>query len=251
MSVKLGQSRTPANTRIYAVGDVHGYLDLLKQLHVKINEDVQAHPIDHHRIIFLGDYIDRGPESAGCVDYLIELLKNDHSVTCLKGNHEAKLQSFLVEPHTFADSFFTWGGIETAQSYGVDMNGYRGEPHQIEQVCADLNENIPEAHQIFYEQLDITVSCEDYMFTHAGVRPSVPLDKQSEQDLMWIRSEFIPYQGLFDKVIVHGHTPAYPMEILPNRINVDTHAYDTGVLSCVVLEGTGYKVIEATANDRH
>lgn len=125
------------------------------------------------------------------------------------------------------------------------MAGYHGDESQILQKCEELNNKIPAHHKAFYAQLTKTVTFGDYMFVHAGVRPGVALDQQSSYDLMWIRTEFIPHQGLYEKIIVHGHTPAFPMEILPNRINVDTHAYDTGVLSCIVLEDKEYRVIEA------
>lgn len=246
MSVSLGQSTTPSNMRIYAVGDVHGYLDLLQLLHTKISTDLQKHPVDEHRIIFLGDYIDRGPDSAGCVEYLINLLALDKNVICLKGNHEDKLEKFLVDPISVADSFFTYGGADCAASYGVDMAGYRGDDSEKLQKRESLEKSIPVHHREFYKQLLKSVTLGDYLFTHAGVRPGVALDQQTDHDLIWIRSEFVTYQGLFEKVIIHGHTPAYPMEILPNRINVDTHAYHTGVLSCIVLEETNYRLIEAS-----
>ncbi len=245
MSVSLGQSTTPANTRVYAIGDVHGYLELLQRLHNQINADLEKRPISNHRIIFLGDYIDRGPDSAGCVEYLIKLMAQNKNVICLKGNHEDKLERFLIDPIAVADSFFKYGGADCAQSYGVDMKGYRGANKQKLDKREALDENIPSHHKKFYTQLLKTVTYGDYLFTHAGIRPGVALDQQTDHDLMWIRSEFISHHGLFDKVIIHGHTPAYPMEILPNRINADTHAYHTGVLSCIVLDGTDYRLIEA------
>lgn len=246
MTICLGQSSTPPDTRIYAVGDVHGYVNLLEKLHTLINSDLENYPITNYKIIFLGDYIDRGPDSAGCIEYLIDLLADSDNVICLRGNHEAKLEHFLANPVAVASSFFTYGGADCATSYGVDMAGYRGTRDEILQKCAGLVEKIPANHKAFYADLTTTISLGDYMFTHAGVRPGVALDQQSEHDLIWIRSEFIPNQQLYEKVIVHGHTPAFPMEILPNRINVDTHAYYSGVLSCIVLQGTHYRVIEAS-----
>ena len=246
MSIRLNQSSTPDNMRIYAIGDVHGYLNLLETLHQKINVDLKKHPVSEYRIIFTGDYIDRGPDSAGCVEYLVNLLADNNNVICLKGNHEDKLEQFLIKPAEVADSFFTYGGVDCATSYGVDMTGYRGTIDEKLQKCAELGEKIPEHHRKFYSHLPATVTYGDYLFTHAGVRPGIALDQQSDHDLIWIRYDFISSQALYDKVIIHGHTPAYPMEILPNRINVDTHAYHTGVLSCIVLEGTDYRVIEST-----
>lgn len=247
MTIHLGQSSTPADLRIYAIGDVHGYLKLLQQLYTAITNDVLVNPVADHRIIFLGDYVDRGPDSAGCVEYLIKLMADNPRIICLKGNHEDKLQNFLNDPVKFATSFFTYGGVETSASYGVDIAGFSGDEEEIVRIGAELKEKIPTQHHSYYSELVTTVSFGDYLFTHAGVRPGVALDQQTHDDLIWIRSEFIEHAGHYEKVIVHGHTPAYPMEILPNRINVDTHAYETGVLSCLVLQGKDYRVIEAIA----
>ena len=246
MTISLGQSATPNDMRIYAIGDVHGYLNLLKSIHEKIQTDLKDIGNKQYRIVYLGDYIDRGPDSAGCAQFLIDLLSEDENVICLKGNHEDKLENFLADPQDLADSFFGYGGIECAMSYSVD-NAILSNAHKnAVEVCTELKEKIPSEHKRFYANLTKSVTFGDYFFSHAGVRPGVSLDKQSDDDLMWIRAEFISNEALYDKVIVHGHTPAHPMEILPNRINVDTCAYDTGVLSCLVLEGTSYKVIEAT-----
>lgn len=247
MTVSLGQSSTPPNTRIYAVGDVHGHIKLLDLLHRKITTDLKNNPIDGYKIIYIGDYIDRGPDSAGCVEYLINLLATDSNVVCLKGNHEDKLERFLSDPVRVADSFFTWGGEECASSYGVDMSGYRGTHDQKLQKAAELSEKIPLNHKHFFARLQKKITFGDYMFAHAGIRPGVSLDQQSDRDLLWIRSDFISHSEPFEKVIVHGHTPAYPLEVLPNRINVDTHAYHTGVLSCIVLQGTDYRIMEVNA----
>jgi len=245
MAIRLGQSAAPTDTRIYAIGDVHGYLQLLTSIHQKIRGDLENRPTGQYAIIFLGDYIDRGPDSAGCVQFLLNLCSEDNHVICLKGNHEDRLEQFLDNPLELAKSFFTYGGVECAQSYGVDMSEFRGTDKDILKVCDKLRKKIPYEHKRFYSQLSMTVTLGDYLFSHAGVRPGVSLEQQSDNDLMWIRSEFISNKSLYDKVIIHGHTPTYPMEILPNRINADTWAYDTGVLSCVELEGTGYRVIEA------
>jgi len=244
MTISLGQSSTPPDMRIYAIGDVHGYLSLMTKIHQKIRTDLDDNPTDQYRIIFLGDYIDRGPDSAGCVQYLFDLCAEDDDVICLKGNHEDKLEKFLENPIEVAESFFTYGGVECVQSYGVEMDGYSAADEVIVKVRDELYAQIPLEHKQFYSKLTMSVTLGDYLFAHAGVRPDVPLTAQSDDDLIWIRSEFISNNSLYDKVIVHGHTPAYPMEVLPNRINADTCAYDTGVLSCVVLEGTSYRVIE-------
>lgn len=245
MNVSLGQSSTPDNTRIYAIGDVHGHITLLEGMLEKIKTDLKSNPVELCKIIFLGDYIDRGPDSAGCVEFLINLMSNNPDVLCLKGNHEDKLEEFLTDPVAVADSFFTYGGADCANSYGVDMSNYRGTYDDILKRHKELKAKIPTHHKQFFSRLSMTETFGDYMFVHAGVRPGIALDQQADDVLMWIRYEFIEHVGLYDKVIVHGHTPTYPMDVQPNRINVDTHAYHTNILSCVVLEGTDYRVIEA------
>jgi len=245
MTISLGQSATPSDIRIYAIGDVHGHLDLLTSMHQLIKADLKTIGLKQHKIVFLGDYIDRGPDSSGCVQYLIELISEVDHVICLKGNHEQKLENFLKKPLDLAGSFFGYGGTECAISYGIDMADFNHTDEQTIGICAMLDKLIPSEHKHFYANLAKSVTFGDYFFSHAGVRPGVSLDKQTDDDLMHIRSEFISHNEPYEKVVVHGHTPAYPMEILPNRINVDTCAYDTGVLSCLVLEGTSYKVIEA------
>lgn len=244
MTIKLDQARAPDSLRIYAIGDVHGHLALLERLWAKIDNELAQHS-DDYRIIFLGDYVDRGPDSAGCVDFLIKLSKHNPNVVCLKGNHEAKLEAFLRDPVRIADSFFGFGGLECTRSYGVDIHTIPTSSEDIHRISIELEKRIPASHHAFFAELPVRIDFGDYLFVHAGVRPGVDLDQQDEQDLITIRGEFISHPGLFDKVIVHGHTPAYPMEILPHRINVDTHAYATGVLSCLVLEGPHFRVLEA------
>lgn len=246
MSVRLHQSKAPDGMRIYAIGDVHGHLQLLRKLFDRIRQDLENNPAAHYRIILIGDYIDRGPDSAGCVEYLINLMEEDENIVCLRGNHEHNLDAFLNDPTYYAESYFTWGGKQCAESYGVSMASYNGTRREVLQKCEELKCNIPKRHREFFASLINSVTFGDYMFTHAGVRPGTALDKQTDDDLMWIRTEFLQHRGLYDKVIVHGHTPTYPMEILPNRINVDTHAYYTGILSCIVLENKEHRVIDVS-----
>jgi len=164
MAISLGQSAVPPNLRIYAIGDVHGYLQLLVNINQKIGIDLDTNPTSQYKIIFLGDYIDRGPNSIGCVQFLIDLCAEDDHVICLKGNHEDKLEQFLENPLELADSFFTYGGIECAQSYGVDMTEFKNTEKDILQVCDELREAIPLAHKHFYSHLTMSVTLGDYFF---------------------------------------------------------------------------------------
>lgn len=242
-TIKLGEAKVPENTKLYVIGDTHGHLDLLMNLHHQIKDDLAKKPTEKYKIIFLGDYIDRGPDSKGCIDYLIKLMNDNPNVICLKGNHEEKLILFLDDPIKMARSFLTYGGAECAVSYGVLPVSMSAPDAEMRKFRDELSAAIPKSHIKFIDELLISQIEGDYMCVHAGVKPGVPLDQQVDHDLMTIRSEFIPYTGLHEKVIVHGHTPHYPIEIKPNRMNADTCAYDTGVLTCIVLEEDKYRIL--------
>ena len=223
----------PPALRIYAVGDIHGRLDLLDRLAQKLRDDLRDFPCAQAVTVFLGDYIDRGPGVAG----VIERLASGEFVTpivTLRGNHEALLLAFLDDESLFR-KWCSTGGLATLASYGLDMD----EPALADSGGAQqaLRSALPRAHLDFLLQTKFSWSCGDYFFCHAGVRPGVPLARQSEHDLMWIRHEFLGSAAVHEKIVVHGHTPVESPENLDNRINVDTGAYATGVLSCVVLEG--------------
>lgn len=242
-NIALGEAKTPDNTRIYAIGDVHGYLDLLFKIHDLISDDLAQYPVKHHKIIHLGDYIDRGPNSKGCIQYLINLMASNENVSCLKGNHEEKLIRFLDDPIATAYSFLTYGGAECALSYGVQPPHQEVSDSEILAFRDTLLQSVPRSHIEFIGELLFSQTEGDYFFAHAGVRPGVSLDAQTHQDLMGIRKDFISYHGLFEKVIVHGHTPHHPIEIKQNRINADTMAYATQELTAVVLEGNQYRIL--------
>lgn len=150
MTISLGHSAIPRNTRVYAVGDVHGHITPLESIYQKIRSDLDSTPVEHYTIVFLGDYIDRGPDSAGCVQFLIDLLAQDDHVICLKGNHEAKFEQFLLHPLKLAPSFFTYGGVQCVQSYGVDISAAPAPDNAIITVRDQLFEFIPPSHTSFY-----------------------------------------------------------------------------------------------------
>jgi len=141
--------------------------------------------------VFLGDYIDRGPDSAGCVQFLLDVTAEDDQIICLKGNHEDKLERFLAAPLDVAASFFGYGGVECAMSYGVNMSGYNSTDEHAKDVCNQLKKNIPLEHRQFYSSLAKSATLGDYFFAHAGIRPNVAFTEQSDQDLMCIRSEYL------------------------------------------------------------
>lgn len=228
------QPHIPANQRIYAIGDVHGRADLLTDIFARIDSDLRARPIENSVQVFLGDYIDRGPHSRLVIDLLVER-QSFHQALFLKGNHEAYVSQFLNDP-TILPQWQRVGGIETLLSYGLKPTGQEGPDAQCRMARA-FRATLSDSHRLFIERLNLSYTCGDFLFVHAGVRPGIPLQKQSERDLLWIREDFLLHEEDFGKIVVHGHTPTIEPEIRPNRINIDTGAYATGRLTCLVLEG--------------
>jgi len=226
--------RVPRGVRVYAIGDVHGRADLLKALFARIDASLRAYPSQHVLHVFLGDYIDRGPNSREVIDALIAR-KRRHAMVYLKGNHENYVVQFLSDPKVLSE-WTSAGGLNTLLSYGVKPPT-RDDPRRPEEVARAFREALPESHLQFLHNLELSFTCGSYFFAHAGVRPGIPVREQREQDLLWIREDFLLHEEDFGKVIVHGHTPALEPDVRPNRINIDTGAYATGRLTCLVLQG--------------
>jgi diadenosine tetraphosphatase ApaH/serine/threonine PP2A family protein phosphatase len=219
--------------RTYAIGDIHGRSDLLDRLIVSIARDLKERPVAKALAVTLGDYIDRGPDSRGVLDRLIR-----NPFPCdyipLKGNHEALLESFLSDP-SVGQHWRGLGGLETLVSYRVPVRGLMiGK--EYEQASKALRSAAPPEHLEFISSLRTSLPLGRYFLCHAGVRPGIPLDRQSVEDLLWIRGQFLQSSVDFGKIVVHGHTPSERPEVLPNRINVDTGAYITSCLTCAVLD---------------
>jgi Calcineurin-like phosphoesterase len=236
-------ARGPDGVRLYAIGDVHGRLDLLKAMHEQIAEDVVRRPTPDFRIIHLGDYTDRGPDSKGVLDFLVATTRNDPRNIALMGNHDEGFLDFLADGEPdglFANN----GGEETARSYGVDLDFSSA---WIAKEGRDaLLEAMPEVHRAFLRTLPRSIEFGDFFFCHAGVRPGVALDAQDPHDLIWIRWDFLDHPNLYEKIIVHGHTPVDEPEILPNRVDVDTGAFNTGRLTALVIDGGEKSIIEVS-----
>jgi len=227
----------PEGRRIYAIGDVHGRADLLARLLADIISDGKRHRESEKRIVFLGDYVDRGPESKRVIDLVLDAAPPGFAVTALKGNHEELMLRFLDELAVARTWMFN-GGDATLASYGVKPTGLFASTEAFEAAQADLNAKLPERHRDFLMRLPLNHVEGDYYFVHAGVRPGVPLAQQKSEDLLWIRDEFLESPADFGKVVVHGHS-IVPIPVQrPNRIDVDTGAFATGQLTCVVLDGT-------------
>lgn len=226
--------RLPEGLRIYAIGDVHGRLDLLDGVFGRIDRHLEADPCEQNLTILLGDMIDRGPQSRGVIERVMARGKS-HWLLAMRGNHEQCLLDFLEDPEVLVE-WGEFGAFSTLLSYGVKPR-LSATPEQRREARDDLLAVMPAEQLAFLKQLAISFSCHGYFFVHAGVRPLVPFKDQVAEDLLWIRHEFLSHRGGFERIVVHGHTPVSEPEILPNRINLDTGAYATGRLTCVVMEG--------------
>ncbi len=232
----------PAGMRLYVVGDIHGRFDLLNDLERQIKRDLATAPAET-LTIFLGDYVDRGPESAA----VLERLSAGGFCTpirALRGNHEDVFLKFLSDASAL-ESWRKFGGLETLHSYGVDV----AEPMRgggYERAQAALIAALPPHHREFMEQTQSSAAFGDYFFCHAGARPGVDLGRQSADDLLWIRDEFLRFEGTFGRIVVHGHTPTAEPDVRRNRINIDTGAYASSILTALVLEGETRRFLATT-----
>ncbi|MGJ0510285.1 MAG: metallophosphoesterase family protein [Methylocystis sp.] len=235
------QATAPDGMRIYAIGDIHGRADLLDRLARKIDADLASRPCPKATTVFVGDYVDRGVDSRGVLERL-SLDDFPTPIAPLRGNHEEAMLRFLDDAPALPQ-WVMFGGLMTLASYGVDP-GEEMRRGGAPAVQAAFLARFPDAHRRFLEETKYSVEFGDYFFCHAGVRPHVPLDRQDPGDLMWIRYEFLEYRGDFGKIVVHGHTPHTKVESLENRINLDTHAFRSGVLTAVALEGAERRFLD-------
>jgi serine/threonine protein phosphatase 1 len=226
--------RLPDGIRIYALTDIHGCTDLLRAMFAVIDRDLVT--IGRRRAIhvFMGDYIDRGPDSSGTIDLLVERARK-HETIFLKGNHEVFLFEVLKNPEML-QNWRQYGGLQTLSSYGVQPP-LNPTVQEQKQLIDQLSHAIPLHHRMFFEQLRPSFVCGDFFFVHAGIRPGLPLASQREEDLLWIRDEFLFSERKHEKYIVHGHTPVREPDIRVNRANIDTGAYATGNLTLLTIEG--------------
>lgn len=237
-------ARAPEATRLYAVGDIHGRDDLLAELLELIAEDAATLAPGFRRVlVFLGDYVDRGLQSSQVIERLVTLDLSPFEVVFLKGNHEQAMLQFL-EDAQFGKTWKYYGGLETLHSYGVTELTLSDDPRDFERAREHFAHVLPVAHLDFLRRLQSSFECGDYFFVHAGVRPGLPLHRQIDEDMLWIRNEFLESDMNFGKIVVHGHTPREEVEIRPNRVGVDTGAYMTGVLTALVLEGSDMRLLQ-------
>jgi serine/threonine protein phosphatase 1 len=243
-----GRPHVPEGAQVWAIGDMHGRADLLKALTDHILEDAEGAPVRSDlTVIGLGDYVDRGPDSKAVISQLIALAHSAATTRFLMGNHEEAMLTFLHDP-AIGPTWCEFGGRETLWSYGVEPPSRSATDADWAQASKALGAALPADHRAFLESLEICCEIGDYFFVHAGVRPGVPLDQQSQRDMLWIRQEFLDHAGRWPKVIVHGHTPTETVVVTPARIGIDTGAYATSVLSALRLEGATRATAAARLN---
>ena len=249
------KARIPDNMRIYAIGDIHGCAKELTELLELVASREQELPETGRRmLVFLGDYIDRGPDSRGVVEILLHQLPEGFSPIFLRGNHEAMMLDAINHPGIY-QSAAMWlfnGGMAAVASYDQAIGGQLelAEWLDMDIIIDDFIRIMPDEHRRFFESLRLSYQCGDYFFVHAGVLPGLPLDEQKESDMLWIREPFLNSQEDFGAVIVHGHTPARQAEIKPNRIGLDSGAVYGRKLSAIRLEGIEQEILSVNSRQK-
>ncbi len=230
-------ARIPAGNRVYAVGDIHGMAQLLASVFQRIDADIEKFPGVASQEIYLGDFIDRGPESAMVLRMLADR-KRKRNVVCIAGNHELYMLQALKNPAAFA-GWLDFGGRETLMSYGIQPPRDQAIDAAFEAFakCVGWQEMYILNYALPVYQLG------DYLFVHAGIRPGIPLVQQKITDLTTIRKPFLDSRLAHGVIVVHGHTPVAEVDVQPNRINIDTGAYMSGRLSCLVIEGETLRML--------
>lgn len=232
-----GDARVPEETCVYAVGDVHGMADALAEINRRIAEDARHRGAERNVLIYVGDYVDRGPKSFEVVDMLVDDPLQGFETHFLKGNHEDFLLKFLDTRGGGGDLWLRNGGRETLESYGLDVGALIGGGIDFSALAAAFRDAMPPDHLAFLRGLELLHKEGDYVFAHAGVRPGVPLDSQDPADLLWIREGFLDCESDLGLVVVHGHTISREPDVRHNRIGIDTGAFMSGHLTCLVLQG--------------
>ncbi len=243
IKAKSAGPRVPEGRRVYAIGDIHGRDDLLARLHALIAEDAATGTPAANSLVYLGDYIDRGPASRQVIERLAGPPLAGFEAVFLKGNHDDFLLDFLDDDGP-ADMWLMNGGIATLASYGIEVAFPPADPAELDAIRRDLARRLGPAHRDFLRRLRPSHAVGDYLFVHAGVRPGVDLAVQDPFDLMWIRGDFLDWDGPFGATVVHGHTITPIPVFRANRIGIDTGAYSSGRLTSLVLEGGSRRLLQ-------
>lgn len=224
----------PDGQRAYAIGDIHGCLDLLDDLLAQIDADERARGSAQTQVIVLGDVIDRGPDSAGVVERLIALSETRDGVRFILGNHEEVFLRALEGDLESLRLFVRIGGRETVLSYGIAERDY--ERTDYDELLDLIRARVPQRHIDFLRGFEDRIEIGDYLFVHAGLRPGVPIEEQQRRDMRWIRSSFLDTDWDFGKLVVHGHSISDAVVVRPNRLGIDTGAFATGRLTALGIE---------------
>lgn len=234
----------PEGTRVYAIGDIHGRADLLRFLHRRIKEDAAEGASERKVLVYLGDYMDRGPQSREVIDILLNECPDGFETVFLKGNHEQLMLEFIAGDGYGGEVWLLNGGRATLQSYNVDTTEVLFGYGTMVETAEDLKTNLPPQHLTFLQSLVPYHVEGDYLFVHAGIRPGIRLEDQDERDLLWIRGAFLFSPESHGRIVVHGHTIEPEPDVQASRIGIDTGAYATGCLTCLVLEGRGRRFLQ-------
>ena len=237
----------PAGTAVYAIGDIHGRADLLAELHAGIVANAAPRMAARRVIVYLGDYVDRGPDVAGVIDLLLDRVPEGFEPVYLIGNHERMMLDFLDDISS-GPLWLRNGGEQTLASYGIAYDSAATPDLQrLRGLQGELRYRLPLRHLEFLQNLRLLHIEGDYAFAHAGIRPGVPFETQEESDLLWVRGLFLRSTRDHGKVVVHGHTIVPEPEVLANRIGIDTGAWYTGRLTSLALEGTQRQLLATSS----
>ncbi len=243
--------RLRGGRRVFAVGDIHGRLDLLDLLLKQIARHAAAQSASENVLIFLGDYIDRGPESRGVIERLIALPEAfpGWGIHFLRGNHDQAALEFVENPALYG-VWRSYGAAETLMSYGVAPPRFEKQ-RDFERAREEFTRAVPLSHLRFFSRLKYFHVEDDYLFVHAGIRPGIALKDQLPEDLLWIREDFLLHRKRFEKMVIHGHTPGPSPVVLPNRICVDTGAHATGQLTALILQEDRHGFLATGRDTQH
>jgi serine/threonine protein phosphatase 1 len=233
----------PDGQRVYCIGDIHGSADLLDQLHAQILQDASDFR-GKKTIVYLGDYVDRGEQSKQVIDILLGDPLPGFECVYLQGNHEQIMLSFIEYPEATA-SWLSFGGREALNSYGIPLS-HTPSRTEVFALAKRLEHKLPDSHLKFLQGCASSWRCGDYYFVHAGILPGVSLDDQLPEHQLWIRDEFLDSRADHGAIVVHGHSISLTPEFLPNRIGIDTGAFHTGVLTCLVLEAETQRILQTS-----
>jgi serine/threonine protein phosphatase 1 len=237
--------KVPRGTRYYVIGDIHGRLDLFEAMIAAIESEIARSPGNDHRIVLLGDLVDRGPDSAGVVART-RVWQTTRNVRVLAGNHEEMFLAAFGRPEALRH-FLKHGGFETLISYGLSRK--KLNTLELDELFELLPTVVPQSERDYIASFETMIIAGDYAFVHAGIDPSVPLAQQERSDLLWIRDAFLRHEGPLEKVVVHGHTIFDRVVDCGNRIGIDTGAFRSGVLTALVLEGDQRRILQACAEN--